>query len=188
MKKNLEHYILHLNKFVDKNLCKNILINLKEKSFEKHTFYNPRTKTEKSLSDNQELETNHSNFLEKKELLDKLWYAIKNYMTHIDFSWYNEWTGYTDIRFNKYLHNKKMALHCDHIHSMFDGEVKGIPILSIVGLLNDNFEGGDFIMFDNYKINFKEGDVIIFPSNFLYPHKVTPIKKGVRYSFVSWVY
>ena len=33
-----------------------------------------------------------------------------------------------------------------------------------------------------------QGDVLIFPSNFLYPHKVNSIKKGTRYSFVSWVW
>ena len=71
---------------------------------------------------------------------------------------------------------------------MFDGERKGIPTLSVVGLLNDNFQGGDFIMFDNEKINLVQGDILIFPSTFMYPHKVTAIKEGVRYSFVSWMW
>jgi len=34
----------------------------------------------------------------------------------------------------------------------------------------------------------KIGEMIIFPSNFLFPHEIKPIKKGTRYSFVSWVY
>ena len=81
-----------------------------------------------------------------------------------------------------------MASHCDHIHSLFDGERKGIPILSVLGLLNDNFEGGDFIFFDDYKIKFNKGDIIIFPSIFLYPHRVAPVTKGTRDTFVSWVW
>ena len=81
-----------------------------------------------------------------------------------------------------------MAKHCDHIKDMFDGDRKGIPTLSVVGLLNDNFEGGEFVMFDDYIIKLKQGDVLIFPSNFLYPHKVNPVKKGIRDSFVSWVW
>ena len=32
------------------------------------------------------------------------------------------------------------------------------------------------------------GDILIFPSNFMYPHRVEPVKKGIRFSFVSWVY
>jgi predicted 2-oxoglutarate/Fe(II)-dependent dioxygenase YbiX len=43
-------------------------------------------------------------------------------------------------------------------------------------------------MFDDYEIKFKQGDVIIFPSLFLYPHKVEPVKKGTRYSYISWVW
>ena len=34
----------------------------------------------------------------------------------------------------------KDGLHADHIHSMFDGEKKGIPILSVLGVLNDDYE------------------------------------------------
>jgi predicted 2-oxoglutarate/Fe(II)-dependent dioxygenase YbiX len=81
-----------------------------------------------------------------------------------------------------------MAKHCDHIHDMFDGKMKGIPTLSIVGFLNDDYEGGEFIMFDDMEIKLKQGDVLIFPSNFLYPHKVNPVTKGIRDSFVSWVW
>ena len=88
----------------------------------------------------------------------------------------------------EYKENKKMALHCDHIHSMFDGEKKGIPILSVLGVLNDDYEGGEFILFDDYKIDFKKGDVLIFHSIFLYPHKVEPVTKGTRYSYISWVW
>ena len=41
---------------------------------------------------------------------------------------------------------------------------------------------------DKQHIKLKEGDLLIFPSSFIYPHEVKPIKKGVRYSYVSWVY
>ena len=81
-----------------------------------------------------------------------------------------------------------MKKHCDHIHSVFDGKIKGVPILSVVGVLNNNYEGGDFIMFEDTKINLPAGSILIFPSNFMYPHEVSSITKGTRYSFVSWVY
>ena len=81
-----------------------------------------------------------------------------------------------------------MAKHCDHIHDMFDGQMKGIPTLSIVGILNDDYEGGEFIMFDDYHVELPKGAIMVFPSNFLYPHKVEPVTKGTRHTFVSWVY
>jgi hypothetical protein len=99
-------------------------------------------------------------------------------------------TGENDFshRYNKYFNEKKMASHCDHIQSIFDGEKKGIPILSCLGILNEEYEGGKFIMFEDTEIKFNAGDLIIFPSIFLYPHKVLPVTKGSRYSFISWVY
>jgi predicted 2-oxoglutarate/Fe(II)-dependent dioxygenase YbiX len=33
---------------------------------------------------------------------------------------------------------------------------------------------------------FKSTSVIIWPSNFLFPHCVEPIQEGVRYSIVAW--
>jgi predicted 2-oxoglutarate/Fe(II)-dependent dioxygenase YbiX len=80
-----------------------------------------------------------------------------------------------------------MALHADHIHSMFDGERKGIPILSVLGVLNDDYEGGEFYLIDE-KTDLSKGDIIIFPSNFMYPHKVEPVTKGIRYSYISWIW
>jgi len=80
-----------------------------------------------------------------------------------------------------------MKKHYDHIHSIFDGQNKGIPVLSYVGNLNENYEGGNLLICDK-PMNLKTGDICIFPSCFLYPHEVTEIKKGTRYSFVSWAY
>jgi predicted 2-oxoglutarate/Fe(II)-dependent dioxygenase YbiX len=126
--------------------------------------------------------------IDSKIIMGKLWLAIESYIKDYNFDWFNSWQGYSRIRFNRYSKTKKMAEHCDHIHSMFDGQIKGVPILSIVGVLNDNYEGGEFIMFKNKKIELLAGDLLIFPSNFLYPHRVDPVKKGTRYSYVSWVY
>ena len=81
-----------------------------------------------------------------------------------------------------------MHWHADRVQEMFDGERKGIPTLSVVGLLNDDFEGGEFTMFEDYKIKLKTGDVLIFPSTFMYIHQVTPVVTGTRYSWVSWVW
>lgn len=63
--------------------------------------------------------------------------------------------------------------------------------LSLVFWVNSNFEGGDFKFknpANNVEINIekKANRAIVFPSNFLFPHKVLPVKKGVRYSVVSW--
>ena len=38
------------------------------------------------------------------------------------------------------------------------------------------------------EIRLKTGDILMFPSNFMYPHEVTECTKGTRYSFVSWAF
>jgi predicted 2-oxoglutarate/Fe(II)-dependent dioxygenase YbiX len=95
---------------------------------------------------------------------------------------------FTPIRFNRYRTGTMMRKHYDHIHSIFDGKYKGIPILSLVGILNEDYEGGEFLFSSKHEIKFKAGDMLVFPSNFMYPHEVKEITKGERYSFVAWAF
>jgi predicted 2-oxoglutarate/Fe(II)-dependent dioxygenase YbiX len=114
--------------------------------------------------------------------------AILMYLTELNFKWFNSWEGFRSPKFNKYMPGTKMTEHCDHISDLFDGTRKGIPILTAVGLLNDNFEGGDFVMFQNEKYELTKGDIILFPANFVYPHLVDTVTSGIRYSYASWVW
>ena len=52
--------------------------------------------------------------------------------------------------------------------------------------LNDNYEGGEFVVADEV-YNTKKGSGIIFPSNFMFPHEVKPITKGTRWSIITWI-
>jgi hypothetical protein len=92
------------------------------------------------------------------------------------------------IRLNRYSAGTMMRPHIDHIHSLFDGHQKGIPVLSMIGILNDNYEGGELTFFEDHNIETRTGDIIIFPSCFLYPHAIQEVVKGTRYSFVSWAW
>lgn len=115
--------------------------------------------------------------------------AIKNYIDNFlhDMPWFSNWTDKSEICWIKYTTNSNMINHCDHVHHMPEKIINGIPILSIIGMLNNDYEGGKLIFYDKeYKL--KKGEIIVFPSNFLYPHKVTKITKGERYSFVVWVW
>ena len=54
--------------------------------------------------------------------------------------------------------------------------------------LNEDYEGGEFAFFDReIMIRSATGSVIMFPSNFMYPHEVMEVKKGTRYSIVTWL-
>lgn len=59
--------------------------------------------------------------------------------------------------------------------------------LSCSLFLNDDYEGGEFAFFGRKKIiKPKTGSVLIFPSNFMFPHEVMPVTKADRYSIVTW--
>jgi len=190
MNRNLEAYIAKTS-FLDKDFCNETIEQLENNNldWQQHEFYSAKTGKSNPISGNQELDCLYTDKVDNTSIIIKnVFNEIYNYIENLNFSWYNGWHGYTAIRYNRYAENKKMALHCDHIWSMFDGERKGIPTLSILGALNDNYEGGEFIMFDDYKIELKQGELLIFPSNFLYPHRVEPVTSGVRYTYVSWVW
>ena len=196
MNKNIEHYVFHKENFLDEKYCDNCIYELNRCTWENHEWYNSRiaSQDEKISAGDKELEVLHSEMfsfnIEKinETIVQKLHSAILEYVKSLKFDWFYEWTGYSAIRFNRYFSGKIMQNHCDHIQSMFDGERRGIPILSIVGILNDDYEGGELIMFEDKKIETKKGDLLIFPSIFLYPHKIASVTKGVRYSYVSWVW
>ena len=189
MKKNLEDYlILYEDKF-DKKLCKQTIKQIeKDLSFEQHTFFNPITGKSIPESGDKVLDIAWGDIDVTPILNEKVWNIIREYVEGFNFSWYTSWSGFTNAKFNKYKETRLMKEHCDHIHSMFDGERKGIPTLTVLTFLNDNYEGGELVFFQDKKIKPKQGSSLVFPSNFLFPHRVEPVTKGTRYSFVNWVW
>ena len=103
-----------------------------------------------------------------------------NYMGKFPQQFFN-----TRPRFNKYSVGEGIEEHVDHIHAIFESRPAGIPVLSLVGCLNDDYEGGVFHLCEE-PVDIKAGEFIVFPSVFMYPHYVTPVTKGTRYSWVSW--
>ena len=184
---NVKDYLKVYDNFLTKEECSNLVEELKSTNWSMHTFYN--NVSNQSISHDKELDVSyHSSELAKKTQ-DKIWHIINDYISiQINSEWFSSWAGYSQIRFNKYDVNTEMKLHCDHIHSMFDGQRKGIPVLSILGALNDDYEGGELVFWESDVIELKAGSIMVFPSNFLYPHKVKEVTKGTRYSYVSWVW
>ena len=121
-------------------------------------------------------------------VMQSIWETYLRYLTELEFSWFSSWSGHSEVRFNKYDNNNWMRYHCDHIHALFEGERRGVPVITALGTLNDNYEGGRLLFWDNKEVVIPPGHIAVFPSNFLYPHMVEPVTKGARYSFVSWAW
>ena len=194
MNRNIEHYFYHKANFLDEKFCKNSINVLKEDVWEKHNWSTSAGLiTQPSGNNEPEIINMHHITSEDTEeinkfIVEKLRSTLLHYVESFKFDWFGGWEGYSAMKFIRYSPGQTMTNHCDHIHSIFDGERRGVPILSVIGLLNDDYEGGELIMFEDKKIDTKKGDLLIFPSNFLYPHKVVPVTKGVRYSYTSWVW
>lgn len=187
MSMNVKDYMKVYDNFIDDSLCKTLVSQLEKAQWQIHSFYEPATGNYTSYD--KELSVCYLQTKESQELQNKIWFAIEKYLIKdLNFSWFNSWRGYTPVRFNRYNVDTRMKEHCDHIHSMFDGERKGIPTLSILGSLNDDYEGGELVFWQDQVIELKAGSIMIFPSNFIYPHKVVEVAKGTRYSYVSWTW
>jgi predicted 2-oxoglutarate/Fe(II)-dependent dioxygenase YbiX len=182
MQMNLQDYVAIYN-INNPSACKKIIENIDDMKWEKHHYNQAVGNTNYTYDD--DLEVSYQDETIDAVLMDFVNKCVADYtknLSPIPF----RFQEFSKIRFNKYEVGTNMKPHHDHIHTLFDGEKKGVPILSVLGLLNDDFEGGDFLMFDGKKVNLSAGDIILFPSNFLYPHAVTTVTKGTRYSFVSW--
>ena len=193
MEMDLSKYVANYENFLDADYCKKAVKALKKAEWHTHQFY--QSTSNDYVSYENELSVSWSNVKQRQEIQDKLWEGLQRYCKELPevadadvHNWFAGWNGYSELRFNKYDETTQMKLHCDHIHSMFDGNRKGIPALSILGCLNDDYEGGELIFWDDTEIELKGGSLLIFPSNFLYPHEVKPVKKGSRYSYVSWAW
>tara|TARA_R110002020_G_scaffold9522_2_gene37322 strand:+ start:5745 stop:6299 length:555 start_codon:yes stop_codon:yes gene_type:complete len=54
--------------------------------------------------------------------------------------------------------------------------------------LNDDYRGGELkIINDNVNIKLKKNQAVMFPSNFLFPHKVEPVLLKTRKVLVIWI-
>lgn len=73
---------------------------------------------------------------------------------------------------------KHFAIHADH------GPAYATTV-SAVAYLNDDYEGGELI-FPRFNLTMKPepGDLVVFPSTFIYEHSSEPIVNGTKYSIV----
>lgn len=102
--------------------------------------------------------------------------AVQDYMKMFQIPPLNYWESFNFI---KYAKDQHFQVHSDHGYSY-------VCVLSSVGYINDDYEGGE-LFFDKLGVNVKPkaGDLYLFPSSFIYSHAAMPVKSGVKYSVVT---
>jgi hypothetical protein len=79
--------------------------------------------------------------------------------------------------------------HVDGVHSKTSGFKNFVRCLSIIVVLNDDYDGGIFnFPKQNLKLKVKKGEAIMFPPYWTHPHSVTSVGEGqARYTVNTWI-
>lgn len=183
--KCLEDYIFTLDNVVPEELCDRIL-----EEYRECTFWTPTSVGNGNVNDQirncdtiniSENIVLQKNFDVRKKLDDDFYVcaskAINEYRklfpevaSEID-------TGYGLLRY------REGQFYIQHTDS-FKHQQRSV---SCSFLLNDDYDGGEFAFFDReIIIKGAKGSIVMFPSNFMFPHEIMPVISGTRYSIITW--
>jgi hypothetical protein len=183
---DLRDYIMVLDNAITPALCDAILAEYTASDEWLNTVVGSEAKIDKNirsastiiLSQNSVMQQN----LKVRRKLDRYIFAsagnaINKYRSKFPDVFVQEDSGYELLR---YTEGQFYTQHTDS----FKGRPRSI---SCSFALNDDYEGGEWGFFDRaMQIKPPKGAAILFPSNFMYPHEIMPITKGVRYSVITW--
>lgn len=102
--------------------------------------------------------------------------AVEDYREMFNIPPFGYWESFNFIKYGPGQH---FQVHSDHGYSY-------TCVLSSVGYINDDYEGGE-LYFDklNLTIKPKAGDLYLFPSSYIYSHSAMPVTAGLKYSVVT---
>lgn len=102
--------------------------------------------------------------------------VVKDYTRRYNIGELRYWEATNYIKYSKGQHFQE---HHDHGYSYN-------CVVSLVGYPNDDYEGGElYFRLQNITAKARAGDLFIFPSNFMYPHRAMPVTSGTKYSMVT---
>lgn len=102
--------------------------------------------------------------------------AVKHYTKNYNIGELRYWEA---TNFVKYGPGQHFQEHHDHGYSYN-------CVVSLVGFPNDDYEGGELAFsIQGVTIKPKAGDLYVFPSNYMYPHRAMPVHSGTKYSMVT---
>ena len=113
-----------------------------------------------------------------EEIHTKVENALDKCLNHYESLWHLKMHYKEAFNFVKYLPGKYFKIHGDH------GPYYACTISAVV-YLNDNYEGGEIeFIRQGLVVKPEAGDIVIFPSNFVYEHASLEITSGIKYSVV----
>ena len=187
----LEDFIYIEEGIIPSYVCDRVVKNIETREWKPHTWYDYQKNSSYS-EETMELDVQPTTAELQKLLNPAILKAFDRYKSLYTYKASEKTQGlmttFTPVRFNRYSPGQIMRQHYDHIHSIFDGKQKGIPVLSMILNFNNDYEGADLFFWEKDVVELGKGDIIIFPSLFLFPHGVTEAISGTRYSGVCWAW
>jgi hypothetical protein len=111
-----------------------------------------------------------------QDLYDVKLPAVEDYSRDYNINGLKYWEAFNFIKYGPGQHFQE---HHDHGFSYN-------CTVSLVAYPNDDYEGGElFFRLQGLNLKAKAGDLYIFPSNIIYPHKAMPVVSGTKYSIVT---
>ncbi len=189
---NLSDHILYLESFIDKKYCSSIMESLDSLEKDKSSPY-----TDGLVNDYADTYFD-PDIPHIKDVQDRIFVdGLKEYSSKVrafNWSYYN----------TKSFHCSEMILRRYNEHSGFEyhhddiiGEIFPHWFLRRQNILTCNFyfsdakdyDGGDLVFTCTDKSYHPSmGDIIIFPSNWMFYHQVNEITRGKRYAGTMWLY
>ena len=187
----LEDFIYIEEGIIPSYVCDRVVKNIETREWNPHSWYDYQQNSSYS-EETMELDVQPTTPELQKLLNPAILKAFDRYKSLYTYKASEKTQGlmttFTPVRFNRYSPGQIMRQHYDHIHSIFDGKQKGIPVLSMILNFNNDYEGADLFFWEKDVVELGKGDIIIFPSLFLFPHGVTEAISGTRYSGVCWAW
>ena len=178
---NVQDYIKVYEETVDDELCNSLMsakLNYEPSSFSNHEGITKNSE-ERVVMDDVWIRKDNKFYEPLKGCFVK---AVRQY--EFDFPRFLcEHT--TDFRINKYGVGGFMSEHIDNIHHSH-GQKWGYPHVTILLYLNDDYDGGEFVVAGK-EIKPNKGSAIVFPANFMYPHEAKIVTEGTRWSVLAWL-
>ena len=171
--------------FIPEEVCNSVVKSISKEKWDLHTYQSK--KKERFRYKEKELSVLNADEDIDKLITKYLLLVVSEYSKKYNLNRSELVTEFNRLRFNRYSLGQKMRPHYDHIHSLFDGNLKGIPVLSVIVNLNRDYKGSELYFWNGFfQLPLNVGDIVVFPSNFLFPHGVTECKSGIRYSAIKW--
>ena len=176
---NITDYIICFENILDLSICDQIIKDSENETFESAGIL--ETKNKNNIRNCYMKKLNNKHDKKIYESVGKILQKYAEIFFYFSTGLTTEDTGYDHLIY-KGSEKGEYKTHVDH----FDLNPR---VLSCSFILNDKYDGGDFSFFEGkHIVKKKAGSAVVFPSNFCFPHAVTPVTNGDRHAIITWIH